>query len=379
MAYSSFSEATARPLWAAVLFFAALVGPGNMAGASFLGSVPIVSAGQPHASIVQGDAAGELSKYGATELQKYLHLLSGVEVPIISAAEVSSRPAKESLILVGGPASNSAIREATQAKWVNVSGLKPEGFIVKAGSFKGHPTIVIGGNDDVSAMYAAYELIERLGVTFTLTGDAVPAVRSDLSVPAMDIRMDPAFSRRGFLSQSGGFINLSVFSYPDYVKFLDQMAKMKCNYLQFWWFSYEPWLKYSYKGEPMWMGDVSTKDSGYFAWARSGGGSHTTDDVSIGKEHFKGRRLAPQEFQTVETPEEAFAVAGDLLRKVIHHARERGIKVWPAVELASLPPNLARYCERVGEAPFHPIFGTFVHPPRPRESRDPGSPFQGAP
>jgi hypothetical protein len=30
--------------------------------------------------------------------------------------------------------------------------------------------------------------------------------------------------------------------------------------------------------------------------------------------------------------------------------------------LASLPPNLARYCERVGELPFHPIFGTFVHP-----------------
>jgi len=47
---------------------------------------------------------------------------------------------------------------------------------------------------------------------------------------------------------------------------------------------------------------------------------------------------------------------------VIRHAHERGIKVWPAVELASLPPNLARYCERVGELPFHPIFGTFVHP-----------------
>ena len=93
-----------------------------------------------------------------------------------------------------------------------------------------------------------------------------------------------------------------------------------------------------------------------------GGGSHTTDDVSIGKEHFPARRLAPQEFQSVETPEEAFAVAGDLLRKVIHHAHERGIKVWPAVELASLPPNLARYCERVGDLPFNEIFGTFVHP-----------------
>jgi len=348
MAYSSFSEVWMRVLWVSALLFGALIAPGRAADARSFGPVPIVSAGQPHASIVQGDAAGELSKYAATELQKYLRLLSGAEVPIIAAAEVSSRPGQEALILVGSPAANPTVREAAQAKWVNFTGLKPEGFVVKTGSFKGHPAVIVGGNDDVSAMYAAYELIERLGVTFTLTGGAVPAVRSDLSVPAMDIRMDPAFSRRGFLLQSGGFINLSVFSYPDYVKFLDQMAKMKCNYLQFWWFSYEPWLKYSYKGEPMWMGDVSTKDSGYFTWARSGGGSHTTDDVSIGKEHFKGRRLAPQEFQTVETPEEAFAVAGDLLRKVIHHAKKnKGMAGGRAGLSPSQPRALLRASGRV--------------------------------
>jgi hypothetical protein len=362
MAYSTSWKVAARALCAVALLLGTPIGSETVKGAKSLGFLRVVSSGRPQASIVLGKAAGELTKYAATELQKYLRILSGAEVPIISEDGVSSRPSKEALILVGGPSSNPAIREAAQARWVDFSGLKPEGFVIKTGDFKGHPAIVSGGNDDASAMYAAYDLIERLGVTFTLAGDALPAVRPDLAIPVMDIRLNPAFSRRGFLLQSGGFINLSVFSYPDYVKFLDQMAKMKCNYLQFWWFSYEPWLKYSYKGEPMWMGDVSTKDSGYFAWARSGGGSHTTDDVSIGKEHFKGRRLAPQEFQTVETPEEAFNVAGDLLRRVIHHAHERGIKVWPAVELASLPPNLARYCERVGELPFHPIFGTFVHP-----------------
>jgi hypothetical protein len=362
MAYSSVLKRAAASLRAAAVVFAVLIGAGSSAGASQAGNVPIASGGKPQASIVMGEAVGALNKYAASELQKYLRLLTGAEIPIIAGADFSSRPAKEGLILLGGPTSNSAVREAAQAKWVNFTGLKPEGFVIKTGSFKGHPAVVVGGNDDASALYAAYELIERLGVTFTLTGDAVPAARSDLSVPVMDVRMNPAFPRRGFLLQSGGFINLSVFSYPDYVKFLDQMAKLKCNYLQFWWFSYEPWLKYSYQGEPMWMGDVSTKDSGYFVWARSGGGSHTTDEVSIGKEHFKHRRLAPEEFQKVETPEEAFAVAGDLLRKVIHHAHERGIKVWPAVELASLPPNLARYCERVGELPFNSIFGTFVHP-----------------
>ena len=195
-----------------------------------------------------------------------------------------------------------------------------------------------------------------------MTGDIIPAQRSDLSVPALDLRKEPAFARRGFLLQDGGYENLTMFSYQDYVKLIDQMAKMKCNYMQFWWFSFEPWLRYSYKGEPMWMGDVSTKESGYLTWAHEGFGSRTTDDVSIGKGQFKGRRIAPPEMQQVETPEQAFEVAQDLLRRIIHYAGSRGIKVWPAVELASLPPNLARYCERVDELPFDHIFGTFVHP-----------------
>jgi hypothetical protein len=140
------------------------------------------------------------------------------------------------------------------------------------------------------------------------------------------------------------------------------MAKMKFNYLQFWWFSFESWLKFSYRGEPKWMGDVSTKESGYFTWAHEGFGSRTTDDVSIGKQWFKGRRIAPPEMQQVETPDQAFDMAQGLLQRIIRYAKSRGIKVWPAIELATLPPNLARYCERVGDLPFNPIHATFVHP-----------------
>lgn len=358
----SYFALTARALLVCILFAGFSMGATARAATMAGSSVPIVMDGRPQASIVLGEASGELGKFAASELQRYLRTLSGAELNINTEGGDSLRPGGEGLILVGGPASNHSIGKMAEAKWVNFNGLKPEGFVIKTGRWKNRQVVVVGGNDDAGALYGVYELIEQLGVTFQLSGDIIPAARPDLAIPALDLREEPAFARRGFLLQSGGFINLSVFSYPDYVKLLDQMAKMKCNYLQFWWFSYEPWLKYSYKGESMWMGDVSTKDSGYFTWAHSGGGSHTTDEVSIGKELFKGRRLAPQEFQNVETPEEAFTAAGDLLRKVIRHAHERGIKVWPAVELAALPPNLARYCERVGDLPFNNIFGTFVHP-----------------
>ena len=325
-------------------------------------SVPIASGGRPQVSIVLGEAAGELGKLAAAELQRYLRTLSGAEMNIITEGGISSRPAREGLILVGGPTSSRSIREAAEAKWVNFNGLKPEGFVIKTGRWENRPAAIVGGNDDAATLYGVYELIEQLGVTFQLTGDVIPAPRADLAIPPLDLRREPAFARRGFLLGDVGYDNLTMFSYQDYAKLLDQMAKMKFNYLQFWWFSFEPWLKFSYRGEPKWMGDVSTKASGYFTWAHEGFGSRTTDDVSIGKQWFKGRRIAPPEMQQVETPDQAFDMAQGLLQRIIRYAKSRGIKVWPAIELATLPPNLARYCERVGDLPFNPIHATFVHP-----------------
>lgn len=326
--------------------------------------IPVAVNGRPAASIVV--ASGAPVSYAATELKKYLHALSGADLEIITDAQLAGRPSHEPLILLGEPETNQAIREAIATKWVNFAGLKPDGFILQSGRLGTRPVLVVGGNNKVATMYAAYELVERLGVTFLLNAsghaDLIPAPNPNLVIPALAARMDPAFSRRGYLLPIV-FDNMTAFSYEDYARLIDQMAKLKCNYLQIWWFAYQPWLKYSYKGETKWMGDVATKESGYLGWSVNGGfGSHTTDDVSIGKKDFKGYRIAPPEMQHVETPGEAFDVAQSMLQRVIHHARMRGIKVWLAVEMASLPPNLARYSEPVGTLPFSNIFGTFVHP-----------------
>jgi hypothetical protein len=143
---------------------------------------------------------------------------------------------------------------------------------------------------------------------------------------------------------------------------LDQMAKMKYNYLEFWWFAYQPWLKYSYQGENKLIGDVSTKTSGYLNTMYEGFGSRTTDDITIGRQWYPGERLAPPELQNVETPEEAFTAAEGLLRRIIHYATSRHVKVWLVDELAAGPPHLARYTERIGDLPFNGIYGTFVDP-----------------
>lgn len=350
---------TRQSLLASCAFIIGLAAP-NLARSS----APLVVAegGRGRAAIVLGEGTSSTYEYAASELQKYLRALSGAQISIIRDSQISARVSHRTLIFVGGPAVNPALDPVSAKLGVTANTLKAGGFVIWTGRVKNHPAIVVAGPDGISTLYGVYDLVERLGVTFRLTGDIVPRQQDSLSIPSLNIRKEPAFPRRGFLLQDGGYENLTMFSYEDYAGLIDQMAKMKCNYLQFWWFAFEPWLNFSYRGESKGMGDVSTKESGYLTWAYGGFGSRTTEDVVIGKRWFKGKRIAPPEMQNVETPQQAFLIAQNLLRRIIRHAHERGIQIWLALEMASLPPNLARYCERVGELPFNRVFGTFVQP-----------------
>ncbi len=324
--------------------------------------VPVAAGGKAQAVIVLGDAVGECAKYAATELQRYLRALSGAEIGIITAGQSSAQSPRQAWILIGGPDQNSLVKQAVETGLSGFSGLKTDGFVLKTYRLNKRPVVVAGGNDDAATMYAVFELVEQLGVTFRLTGDIVPARRPSLEIPALNLRREPAIAQRGFLMEASHHPSVTMLSYDDYARMLDQMAKMKYNDLKIWWFAYSPFLSYSYRGEPKQIGDMSTKESGYLNATYAGVGSHTTDDVSIGKHWFPGRRLAPAELQHVETPDEAFAAAQDLMRRVIRHANSRHIKVWLVDEMSVLPPNLARHGERIGFLPFEIVYGTFMHP-----------------
>jgi hypothetical protein len=324
-------------------------------------AVLVAVGGQSQTSIVLGGGASETDHFAASELARYLQRLSGATINTISEAQISSLPPRESVILLGDPTANRMVQQMERSMGLDFQGLKAEGFFIKTGRLKEHPLVVVAGNDGISTTYGVYELIHRLGVTYRLTGDIIPNRQDPLLIPSLNVREEPTFRRRGFLLPQN-YENQTLFSYDDYVKITDQMMKMKCNYMQFWWFAYAPFLRYSYRGEEKWLGDVTTKESAYLDWNYPGFGSRTTDDVSIGKEHFKGRKLAPPEMQNVGTPGQAFDAAENLLHHVIQYANKRGIKVWLAIEMANLPLNLARYCEQVGDLPFNNAYGAYVHP-----------------
>lgn len=324
----------------------------------------LVSQGQPKAVIVSG--TGQLNQFAASEVQRYIEAFTGAKLEIVTPEEARRRPSSVAWVLVGGPQANELVRAAASRKLADFDKLKTDGFLLRTVQLEGRPALVVGGNDDASTMYAVYDLMERYGATFLLTGDILPEKKADLELRNLNVRSEPAFSRRGFLV-SFIYPNRSVMSLPEEKQFIDQMAKMKMNYLVIFQFPYEPWVKYDYHGEVKWMGDIATKESGYDQWTRDFGPNTTTG--IIGEDHFKAAgvypRLAPPEFQHVENNEDAFVAAKKYLQETIAYAVSRKIKVWMAIDATSAVPNLARYTTRTLTLPFHPIFGTFICPNNP--------------
>jgi hypothetical protein len=331
--------------------------PGRCAGVA----VPVAEGQQARAVIVIPKDASESTRWAASELQRDLRSLSGAEVPIAPEGQLPTNAEANSWILVGGPGQNGVVKEAVGKGLSGFGGLKNDGFVLKTLRLGKRPVVVAGGDSDAGTMYAVFELLAQLGVTFRLTGDIIPEQRPSLSIPPLSLSKEPAIVQRGFLSEAHR-ASIAMLSFKDWSLLFDQMAKMKLNHLEYWWFGHQPDVQYSYEGEPKLIGDVSTKESGYINSMYEAFGSRTTDDVVIGKQWFPGRRLAAPEFQEVETPEQAFAAVQDLQRRMIQYAKNRHVSMWIVDELAALPPNLARYTGRIGPLPFEGVFGSFVDP-----------------
>jgi len=302
--------------------------------ASTITDVFLAKNGQAEAVIVVGSESGPFYQWVAEEIQRYLKRLTVAEFPIVTSDEV---PAEKTLLVLGGPQVNPLSATAQQHQLVNFSGLKPEGFVLKAIELEGRQALVAGGNDETATMYAAYELLERLGIVFQLTNDIIPERKSDLALPALDVRMEPVLKYRGMHCCHGLRWYMGL---EDFRKHIDQMAKLKLNTLNFYWGMGAPWLEFSYDGK---VGEIfRTKESHYLAW---GGSWHTSSgskkDIRIGRTCFPDEYLGPPEFAEVQTEDEAYRIARDFLREVIRYAHLRKVQVRLTLgEIPYVPPNL---------------------------------------
>lgn len=306
----------------------------------------LAQAGQPKALIVIGKESAPFYRWVAEEVQHYLQELTGAVLPIISSDDISG---DKPCLALGGPMVNPLSEAAEQKQLVNFAGLEPEGFIIQTIDIDAQPTVVIGGNNEASTMYAAYEFLERLGMAFQITGDIIPQSRPDLKLPDANVRMESALKNRG--------LHIRHFVMPwmgldDFRRLIDQMAKLKFNYLEFFWYVGGPWDEYSYRGEKRQIDTLYTKNSGYLTFHLTAG-SYTAKDVKIGRKHFRQERVCAPEFATVLNQDQAHEVARAWLKEAIAYAHKRKIKIWLGQgDCPQVTPNMKKFSPKATDFDF---------------------------
>ena len=298
--------------------------------------------------IVVGRHAPAIEHYAAAELQRYLHQLSGTLLEIRSDETDNGQPA----FVVGQVGTNSLLRRLANGGQLEVSEHDPgpQGYVLKRLTVDGRPVLAIAGSDAIGCLYGVYGLLEdHYGVGFYLGGDVLPEQGRSLRIPNVDERKAPAVAIRGFLPWTNFPQSATVYSWEDWRFILDQMAKMRMNFLHIHNYN-ETGLKplvsqvprhnemfhdFTYRGitSRVWMATVRT---GHFWWGppwdvaqyRFGAGD-LFDDYDFGADcTLHNENLSN---------EQVFRKGVSLFQKVIAHAHSRGVKVGLGLDINLIP------------------------------------------
>ncbi len=323
---------------------------GTLLGALFSCDIPARGLGGEAGEIVIGGKASPLEHYAAAELQRYLYELSGTLLEIKSQAAGGQRSA----FVIGQVQTNPLIRQLVGAGRLKVSAKDPgpQGYVLKKLTDDGRQMLAIAGSDPVGCLYGVYGLLEDYyGVGFYLGGDVLPPKHAPLRVANVDQRELPAVAIRGFLPWTNFPQSATVYSWEDWKFILDQMAKMRMNFLHIHNYN-ETGLKplvskvprhnemfhnFTYGGitSRVWMATVRT---GHFWWGppwdvrqyRFGAGD-LFDDYDFGADctlHNESLSNA-----------EVFRKGASLFQKVIAYAHARGVKIGLGLDVNLIPDD----------------------------------------
>lgn len=180
--------------------------------------------------IVVGSSVSEMQEYAAKELQRYLYQLSGEDIPIVS--ETQDVDLTDAFVL-GTSDANSLITEVQDELdslvYTGTEGHEGEqGYVLR----KEGSTLYIGGTDDEGVLYGVYGLLDDYyGIGFYFSGDVMPEKKSALEMPDVNEAKTPRQYMRGVLPWTNFPQSATVYSTEDWVFVIDQMARMRMNFL----------------------------------------------------------------------------------------------------------------------------------------------------
>ncbi len=263
--------------------------------------------------------ATRIEKYAALELQRYLFLVSGEKLEI-QAAPVSVKPGSFVLRKEAGKAG-------------------PQGYVLK----KEGNNVLITGSDPEGVLYGVYGLLEdHYGIGFYLGGDVIPEGRQPFMPAVLDETKTPAVAIRGFLPWTNFPQSATSYSWEDWKFILDQMAKMRFNFLHIHNYNGEAghnemYHNFSVNGilSRVWMATAKTGHG----WACPGwdvnqyrfGASHLFGDYDFGADVALHNEML--------SDEQVFRKGVSMFQRVIEYAHERGIKIGLGLDVDLILPE----------------------------------------
>ena len=279
--------------------------------------------------IVVGKDITEMQDYAAKELRKYLYQLSGQDVEIVTAKEGMDLT---NAFVVGTLKTNSLVAPVQkQLNSLAVTGAEghegEQGYVLK----KIGRTLYIAGTDDEGVLYGVYGLLDDYyGIGFYFSGDVIPEKKISLTMPEVDEAKTPRQYMRGILPWTNFPQSATVYSMEDWMFIIDQMARMRMNFLNIHNYNgqgghNEMYHSFEYNGilPRNWN---ATASSGH-VWSGPGwdvnkyrfGAADLFDDYDFGtdstlhNEYLDNRSVA--------------AKGTSMFQQVIDHAHSRGVKI----------------------------------------------------
>lgn len=284
-------------------------------------------------SIVISKNATPMEDYAARDLSRYIYQLSG-KLPAITTNNNTSG------FILGRPGNPLIDRLISEQKIKLPVG--PQSYLLKKLKENGKEVIVIAANEEVGVLYGVYGLLEEhLDVSFSFDGDVFPTKKLTNVLPDVNEEKTPAVEVRGFLPWTNFPQSATSYSWEDWKFILDQMARMRMNFLHI----------HNYNGEAehnemfhnfevdgkmsrVWM---ATARTGH-AWGSFPGGevnkypfgsSDLFDDYDFGADcALHNEKL---------TNKQVFRKGVNEFQRVIEYAHRRGIRIGLGLDIDLIP------------------------------------------
>ena len=169
-------------------------------------------------SILIGKKATTVEKFAASELQKYLKHVGGINVTVAEQDEVDD----DAFILLGQPETNPAVKKFIGSM---PEELPEDSLLIKSVKDK----LILTGKGERGVLYSVYTFLERyVGCRWYAPGEEgelIPELRN-LELKDIEHWESPDFPYRGMMTHRD--------KPEEIVQWIDWMAKQKMNYFMIW-------------------------------------------------------------------------------------------------------------------------------------------------